>query len=207
MTEEPKFFRSGQPSNPPLPDLRRPLFPPAGWAPWLTAGGFAAAHTVWGRNGGAVGGLGVGGVLVLVTLDRFLGHDHPGCRDGSGNGVLFSGAPVGPEDPVFFYLLGFFVSFLLSYFLARLSGGMGGGDVKLLAMSGLALGWAKDLLAFALAVLSGGFHGLYCWRKEAGGGIRFPSAPIWRRAFLSPMAGAKESSTGTGRSFPVRAVF
>ncbi len=38
------------------------------------------------------------------------------------------------------------------------------------------------------------------WRREGGGVTLFPSAPIWRREFLSPMDGAAASSTGTAPS-------
>lgn len=55
------------------------------------------------------------------------------------------------------YLLGFFAGGALLLFIAWISrGGMGGGDIKLLAMAGIALGFPDVLLAFGLAVFSGG---------------------------------------------------
>src|SRR5690606_39692416 len=49
----------------------RPLFPPAGWAPWLTGGGFAAAQTVWGGTGELWVAWVLVGILVLVTWTDF----------------------------------------------------------------------------------------------------------------------------------------
>lgn len=40
-------------------------------------------------------------------------------------------------------------------------GSFGGGDMKLVAASGLLLGWKKSLAAFFLAVLTGGCYGIF----------------------------------------------
>jgi leader peptidase (prepilin peptidase)/N-methyltransferase len=49
-------------------------------------------------------------------------------------------------------------------------GGFGGGDIKLMAVCGLLLGWKTTLIAFFLAVLSGGVYGCYllCSGKKKG---------------------------------------
>lgn len=60
------------------------------------------------------------------------------------------------------YVLGFFAAGGLLLLIAVTSrGGMGGGDIKLMALAGLALGWQQSLLAFALATLSGGVVGTF----------------------------------------------
>lgn len=64
-------------------------------------------------------------------------------------------------DPWWHYVLGFFVAGGLLLFIAIISrGGMGGGDIKLMAMAGLAIGWRWALLAFVVATLIGGLCGL-----------------------------------------------
>lgn len=68
------------------------------------------------------------------------------------NGYLFSigiGFPVGN-------LTGFFAGSLPLLLIAILTkGGMGGGDIKLMAVCGLLLGWRKILLALGLAAVLG----------------------------------------------------
>ena len=160
--EKPKGWRT-----PRCRICRRPLFPPAGSAPWLTAGGFAAAHAVWGGTGELWVAWVLVAVLVLVALTDFWAMIIPDVVTFSGMGLFCLMRLLVRQEPFSFYLLGFLVSFLLSYAVARLSGGMGGGDVKLFAMSGLVLGWAKGLLAFALAIFSGGLHALH-WMATGG---------------------------------------
>ena len=171
------LFDPGTHRTPLCRSCGRPLLPPAGWAPWLTGGGFAAAQTVWGGTGELWVAWVLVGILVLVTWTDFWAMTIPDAVTVPGMVFFFLVRLVVREDPFFFHLLGFFVSFLLSYFLARLTGGLGGGDVKLLAMSGLALGWTNGLLAFALAVASGGFHGLYLLAKGGRGRDPFPFGP------------------------------
>ena len=150
----------------------RPLFPPAGTAPWLTGGGFAAAQTAWGGTGELWVAWALVAILVLVLLTDFWAMIIPDAVTVPGTVLFFLMRLLIRQDPLSFYLLGFFTSFLLSYFIARLTGGMGGGDVKLLALSGMALGWTNGLLAFGLAVTSGGLHALYLMTK--GGRRRDP---------------------------------
>ncbi|WP_099362066.1 prepilin peptidase [Fredinandcohnia onubensis] len=66
-----------------------------------------------------------------------------------------------PLDPWWDMIAGSIVGFLLLYLIAVISkGGMGGGDVKLYAVIGLALGWKLVLLSFFLATLIGTILGL-----------------------------------------------
>lgn len=55
------------------------------------------------------------------------------------------------------YILGFFIAGGLLFLIAVISrGGMGGGDIKLMAMAGLAIGWKWALLGFFIATFLGG---------------------------------------------------
>lgn len=156
---------------------RRPLFPSAGAAPWLTGGGFAAAQTVWGGTGELWLAWVLVAILVLVVLTDLWAMIIPDIVTVPGMVLFFLMRLLVREEPFSFYLLGFFSLLLLSYLIARLTGGLGGGDVKLLAMSGLVLGWTNGLLAFALAVASGGLHALHLLAKGGRGRDPLPFAP------------------------------
>jgi len=75
-----------------------------------------------------------------------------------------------------FSALGAFLFFLL-LFLATRGRGMGFGDVKLVFLLGLFLGWPKVIVAFYIAFLTGAIIGciLILWRKKkfSGGTIAF----------------------------------
>ncbi|WP_429877043.1 prepilin peptidase [Fictibacillus sp. NRS-1165] len=66
--------------------------------------------------------------------------------------------PLAPWwDPI----AGFALGFGLLFFIAVASkGGMGGGDVKLMGVLGIVLGWKATLLAFILATLFGAVLGV-----------------------------------------------
>ncbi|WP_134700014.1 A24 family peptidase [Ammoniphilus sp. YIM 78166] len=62
--------------------------------------------------------------------------------------------------PFFDYLLGVLAGGGLLLFISILSrGGMGGGDIKLMAVVGMAIGWKLTLLSFLVASLIGGIVG------------------------------------------------
>ncbi|MEH7379780.1 prepilin peptidase [Bacillus sp. JJ1533] len=66
-----------------------------------------------------------------------------------------------PLDPWWDMFAGSIIGFLLLYLIAIVSkGGMGGGDIKLYAVLGIALGWKLVLLSFFLATLIGTILGL-----------------------------------------------
>ncbi|MDR4889114.1 prepilin peptidase [Fredinandcohnia sp. QZ13] len=66
-----------------------------------------------------------------------------------------------PLNPWWDMVVGSIVGFLLLYLIAIVSkGGMGGGDIKLYAVLGIALGWKLVLLSFFLATLIGTVLGL-----------------------------------------------
>ncbi len=54
------------------------------------------------------------------------------------------------------HLIGFFIISVPFFIIALITGGMGGGDIKLIAMGGLLLGWKATLVAFFIASISGG---------------------------------------------------
>lgn len=54
------------------------------------------------------------------------------------------------------YIIGFFIISVPFFILAYFSGGMGGGDIKLIAVAGLLLGYPSTLVAFLISSISGG---------------------------------------------------
>lgn len=67
--------------------------------------------------------------------------------------ILFipnSGLPLGD------HLIGFFIISVPFFIIALITNGMGGGDIKLIAIGGLLLGWRATLVAFFIASVTGG---------------------------------------------------
>jgi leader peptidase (prepilin peptidase) / N-methyltransferase len=60
------------------------------------------------------------------------------------------------ELPLGDHLIGFFIISVPFYIIAIITNGMGGGDIKLIAMGGLLLGWKATLVAFFIASITGG---------------------------------------------------
>lgn len=59
------------------------------------------------------------------------------------------------------HLIGFFVISVPFYIIAYLTGGIGGGDIKLIAIAGLLLGYKATLVAFFIASILGGSMAIY----------------------------------------------
>lgn len=58
-------------------------------------------------------------------------------------------------------------------------GAFGGGDIKLMAVLGFFLGWKLCLMAFALAILAGGFYGIvFLILKKKSGKAHFAFGPF-----------------------------
>lgn len=74
--------------------------------------------------------------------------------------------------------IGFFVVSLPLFLLALFFGGFGMGDVKLMAVCGLALGWQLTLLAFLIGLALGAVYAVYLllWR-QAGRRTAFAFGP------------------------------
>lgn len=64
--------------------------------------------------------------------------------------ITQSGLPLGD------HLIGFFIISVPFYIIALITNGMGGGDIKLIAIGGLLLGWKATLVAFFIASIAGG---------------------------------------------------
>ncbi|MDP3441557.1 MAG: A24 family peptidase, partial [Ignavibacteria bacterium] len=63
--------------------------------------------------------------------------------------------------PFIDHLIGFLSISVLFYIIAYLSGGIGGGDIKLIAIAGLLLGYKATLVAFFIASILGGSVAVY----------------------------------------------
>lgn len=57
--------------------------------------------------------------------------------------------------------IGFFIISIPFYIIAYLTGGIGGGDIKLIAITGLLLGYKATLVAFFIASILGGLVAVY----------------------------------------------
>jgi len=74
---------------------------------------------------------------------------------------------------------GFFYLISLSYYLIRKQEGLGGGDIKLLALLGAFLGWQSLLFIIFISSLSGSIVGLIAMRSQKkGGSTRIPYGPF-----------------------------
>jgi len=63
--------------------------------------------------------------------------------------------------PIMDHLIGFFIISFPFYIIALLTNGMGGGDIKLIAIGGLFLGYQATLVAFFVASLLGSIYAIY----------------------------------------------
>jgi len=74
---------------------------------------------------------------------------------------------------------GFFYAVSYSYYLLRGHEGLGGGDIKLLAMLGAFLGWQALFFIIFASSLSGSVAGLLAMRSQKKGGLtRIPFGPF-----------------------------
>lgn len=70
--------------------------------------------------------------------------------------------------PILDHLIGFFIIMFPFLIIAWLTGGMGGGDIKLAGVAGLLLGYKAMLVAFFVAAITGGIYGVYLlWIKHS----------------------------------------
>ena len=71
-------------------------------------------------------------------------------------------AAITPETGILSHVIGFFcVSVPLLLITLAIPGAFGGGDIKLMAVCGLALGWRSTLVGFFIALLLGGAYGIW----------------------------------------------
>lgn len=64
-------------------------------------------------------------------------------------------------NPLIEHLIGFFIISVPFYLIAYATSGIGGGDIKLIALGGLLLGYKATLVAFFVSSLIGGIIALY----------------------------------------------
>lgn len=96
-------------------------------------------------------------------------------------GILFmSGRLIWGEEPAQLYFMGFLFGGGLLWSVAWFSqGGMGGGDVKLAALAGWALGWPDIAVGMALSVFIGGMVALVLWiSRRVRMGTSLPFGPF-----------------------------
>ena len=76
--------------------------------------------------------------------------------------------------------------------LALLTGGLGGGDIKLTAVCGLALGWQLTAVGLFCGIICGGLQAVYLIRqKKAGRKTAFPFGPALCLGFALSMLWGK----------------
>ncbi|MGL5978411.1 MAG: prepilin peptidase [Erysipelotrichaceae bacterium] len=76
------------------------------------------------------------------------------------------------------HVLGFFVVSIPLYLVAVLTGGLGGGDVKLMATAGFLLGYQAILVALFIGIMIGGIVGIYLLAtKRVGRKTEIPFGP------------------------------
>ncbi|RMF92042.1 MAG: prepilin peptidase [Nitrospinota bacterium] len=102
-------------------------------------------------------------LLTILLIVTFIDLEHKIIPDRITLSGLLAGLLLNPLLPVSFFdaLLGGLIGggiFLLVALLSR--GGMGGGDIKLMAMLGVFLGWQRALLTIFLGVSSGALVGI-----------------------------------------------
>jgi len=74
---------------------------------------------------------------------------------------------------------GIFYAVSYSYYLLRRQEGLGGGDIKLLAMLGAFLGWQSLLFIIFASSVTGTIVGLFAMRSQKkGGATRIPFGPF-----------------------------
>lgn len=77
------------------------------------------------------------------------------------------------------HVIGFFLISIPFYIIAILTNGMGGGDIKLVAIAGLLLGYQGILVTFFISSLSGSVYAIYLLLiKKSGRKSQLPFGPF-----------------------------
>lgn len=104
-------------------------------------------------------------ILALLTAVTFVDIDTMEIPNGFVIAILICGILsmlFFPELSVLSRAIGIFsISVPLTLITFAIPGAFGGGDIKLMAALGIFLGWKLSIVAFFLAVLSGGGYGIY----------------------------------------------
>ncbi|SEN34191.1 prepilin peptidase [Lihuaxuella thermophila] len=92
--------------------------------------------------------------LIIVTLTDYWSGLIPNLFTYSGMVLFFLLRMVFHPQPFIHYLLASLSAFAGLFILGRVTGGLGGGDAKLLAMAAWVIGWPHVATAFWLAIAS-----------------------------------------------------
>ncbi len=104
----------------------------------------------------------VSAVLVMITLiDAYTQTIPPALNIILGVLGLFSILTM-PGISVIERVIGFFcISVPMFLIVLLVPGGFGGGDIKMMAVSGILLGWKGNLVAFFIGLIIGGIYGAF----------------------------------------------
>ncbi len=121
----------------------------------LTALMYGLVYHVYGLSLTTALGLVLTSILIIVAMididtmeiyDRF--H------------IMILGLAIGylfiTPNPILNHVIGFFIISVPFYIIAYLTQGIGGGDIKLIAVAGLLLGYQATIVTFVIASISGG---------------------------------------------------
>lgn len=153
--------------------------------------GAAAGYIVW-KYGTTLEAAFLYAFVAIMIAITFIDWDHQIIPDplSIGGTVLgWVGAAVCLDIGVVQSLIGAVVgagvvlAIAVTYRLARKVHGMGGGDVKLMAMIGAFLGWKMVFPVLMLAALAGSIYGVYLMRKGGDG-----QTAVAFGSFLAPAA-------------------
>lgn len=77
------------------------------------------------------------------------------------------------------HVIGFFIISIPFYIIALLTNGMGGGDIKLIAIAGFLLGYQATLVTFFISTLTGSIWAIYLMIiKKSGRKTQLPFGPF-----------------------------
>lgn len=109
--------------------------------------------------------LGVFALLCGLIIVAFIDFDTMEIPNGVLIYMLFPAAVLllaTPDTGILSHVIGFFcISVPLLLMTMAIPGAFGGGDIRLMAVCGLALGWKNTLVGFFMALLLGGGYGIW----------------------------------------------
>jgi leader peptidase (prepilin peptidase)/N-methyltransferase len=111
--------------------------------------------------------------LCMLTMIGFIDHDTMEIPNELSFLILVIGIVdcfAGEGPALMERIIGMLVVSIPMLLLALLiPGAFGGGDIKLMAAAGLLLGWKLTLLSAFLAIVSGGFYGIFLLASQKAG--------------------------------------
>lgn len=108
----------------------------------------------------------------------------PDWLSGIGIGYFLIFRPFHSEQPFYYYLLGVLIGAGLLYVFAVLKpDSFGGGDIKLMAVVGMALGWQQAML-FLIFMLTFAWLFAIAFKWARDGRKKLPLAPFYLTAYF-----------------------